>query len=703
MIPLLFIPLIMGFSGVAPRGQFFYPNYDSLNTRFVGNWPFGYCSAVTLDTTREIAFIRMGGGVFILDLSEPLSPIKIGEIRTRGIVGFLYYQDSTLYITNQGDKDIAVWDIRIPNRPIKIASIPLRLSTIFIRGHYLYGTDRDSFRVFDISNPEHPVQLGSLVHPYGAITVVDSFAFITPDPFTRDSGISIINIADPAAPYKVGEWKKHTVNYLAVAGGYAYCITDTGLWIVDISNPGQPVEVGFSQIECQVIHLSNATAYVGTTTGIAILDVHNPAKPVIISCLEGGYPTDLKLLSDSLLCVTNQVFSTNSGFCFVNVKDLRHPFLFYRYRVPGWAAWVEIAGDYAYVCEWDYGLRVLDISDPGEPTEVSQFITEHGSHHIVVSDTIGYLCDFGKGLRILNLANPTAPVEIGFCSTPGAANACAISGSYAYVADGLYGLRVIDVRNPYTPYEVGNIDTPGYAWFVDVNESLAYVADEYQGLRVINIRNPAAPYEIGAVLLSNQPVVVKVKDSFAYVGGFDSNMVIVNIADPVRPRPSQVYQTNGPCWGIDISYPYAYVSDWFVKFHIVDITNPLNPVLAGYHWAPNCPYGLRFVSPYVYVTTGLCGLQIYESLLPGIEERQSKRTLERELTIYPNPARQLFMVNTSNIINSVQLYDIAGKLIRRYRDINADNQFSVVGIPAGVYLVKIQTEDNSAIRKLIVR
>ena len=41
----------------------------------------------------------------------------------------------------------------------------------------------------------------------------------------------------------------------------------------------------------------------------------------------------------------------------------------------------------------------------------------------------------GAGLRIINVANPAAPDEVGFYDTPGYAYGVAVAGSYAYVAD----------------------------------------------------------------------------------------------------------------------------------------------------------------------------------------------------------------------------------------------------------------------------
>jgi hypothetical protein len=40
------------------------------------------------------------------------------------------------------------------------------------------------------------------------------------------------------------------------------------------------------------------------------------------------------------------------------------------YNIPGYARGVGVAGSYAYVADEDEGLRVIDVSNPHNPTEV---------------------------------------------------------------------------------------------------------------------------------------------------------------------------------------------------------------------------------------------------------------------------------------------------------------------------------------------
>jgi hypothetical protein len=66
--------------------------FDSLNMSFVGNYPFSYCYGVEYDSVRNIAFLGSGGGVYVIDVSDPANPLKLSEsLHTRGLVYGIAY------------------------------------------------------------------------------------------------------------------------------------------------------------------------------------------------------------------------------------------------------------------------------------------------------------------------------------------------------------------------------------------------------------------------------------------------------------------------------------------------------------------------------------------------------------------------------------------------------------------------------------
>jgi hypothetical protein len=68
-------------------------------------------------------------------------------------------------------------------------------------------------------------------------------------------------------------------------------------------------------------------------------------------------------------------------------------------------AWeVDVSGNYAFVADDDFGLRILDISNPSSPLEVGTYL-ETGIWRITVSGNYAYVAD-DRSLRIIDITNP---------------------------------------------------------------------------------------------------------------------------------------------------------------------------------------------------------------------------------------------------------------------------------------------------------
>ena len=141
---------------------------DSLNVRFVGNWPFGSCSVIAYDSMRNHIFCGSGGGVFVLDVTNSDNPYELSEsIHTRGVVKGLVYQNNNLYIAC-GVAGVEIWDVSDSLRPnrLGLSRISGNAYDVAILGNNMYVVDQVAeeeslIRVFDISNAAFPVELNS--------------------------------------------------------------------------------------------------------------------------------------------------------------------------------------------------------------------------------------------------------------------------------------------------------------------------------------------------------------------------------------------------------------------------------------------------------------------------------------------------------------------------------------------------------------
>jgi hypothetical protein len=60
---------------------------------------------------------------------------------------------------------------------------------------------------------------------------------------------------------------------------------------------------------------------------------------------------------------------------------------------------------------------------------------------VTVTGNFAYVADFDGGLRVYNVFNPANPFQVGYLNNGGLARGVAVSGNYAFLANGDDGLR----------------------------------------------------------------------------------------------------------------------------------------------------------------------------------------------------------------------------------------------------------------------
>jgi len=335
------------------------------------------------------------------------------------------------------------------------------VDAVFIQANYAYLNTGPTLTILDISDPLHPAQVGSteLPEPEGPgfprafvsdIYVADGYAYVA----AYESGLRIIDVSDPTAPLEVGVYQPPLRNWNDFPS---------------IPSPDPPRYM-FQEGARGVIVRREATgqtyAYVAAyAAGLRVVDVSDPTTPIEVGI--------------------------------------------YEYELPAAPTAVTVRDNYAYVAAGRGGLRVMDISDPTAPVEVSASTTElNWSWDVEVADRassrLAYLaeghCDgmFGchGGLRVVDVSSPDSPTQIVPASTPGGISlAIALAEDYAYLT-GWNALRAIDLSEP--TRSVGQWSTQNTSTLIkDVSlvDSYAYLAAGREGLQILFISNVSTPSE----------------------------------------------------------------------------------------------------------------------------------------------------------------------------------------------------------------
>ena len=307
---------------------------------------------------------------------------------------------------------------------------------------------------------------------------------------------------------------------VAVQGNYAYVGLESGVAILDITNPLQPAVLSFIQEpHIEFVQAQDSLLAISNNSTIGFLDVSNPYYPIWLSPMK-MYPSMVK---DMQILGSYLYIAGKGSFCIIDVHEPTAPdvvFEEYNFDVIGdmtsLAAGINPSDGHTYVymtgTRWcnpggciGNGLLSMDVTDPGQPQVVYASIEEGWA--VGTDGEFLYWTDWYGNLNIFALTNPPQPLLLSEVSVPGInlTNGIKIASKQAYLSLG-HGegadVQIWDMSDKATPkllksysdirHWVGNS-----VLAVEESQSCLYVAEMERGLRVlcdINfISNPPFP------------------------------------------------------------------------------------------------------------------------------------------------------------------------------------------------------------------
>ena len=145
-------------------------------------------------------------------------------------------------------------------------------------------------------------------------------------------------------------------------------------------------------------------------------------------------------------------------------------------------------------------LLVVSVADPVNPVIVARCdTTGTGVCNVAVNGSYAYVVDFNQGLKVISVADPLHPVEVGHYDTTGMVCCIAASGSHVCAGDMMGGgLGIFSVTDPANPTLVGSLGLAAAVTDMTMDGDTVYAAaDELGGLLVISIKDPVHPLKIG--------------------------------------------------------------------------------------------------------------------------------------------------------------------------------------------------------------
>ncbi len=291
-----------------------------------------------------------------------------------------------LTIPIQGNSGVAIKDsIIYANSYGSVLAIRLYDDTLYEVTSVIGGTDRYQHQHYHSMGHDTRGGFGCASTPvamessagggtggsYAVFAVIDSFLY-----YIEHDYLFTMDITDPAKPREISQthvdWSIET---LFPTRSHLYVGGTTGMYVLDRSDPGNPVKVGtFSHIRsCDPVVVQDTIAYVtlrgggncgGSSNLLFSLSIADPANPRQLDQVPLSSPFGLSI-RDSLLYVGQDL----NGYSLWDVSD---PYALT--RVIQWDTPRAIDfiwhGSTLYVMEID-GVKIFDVTDPHSPVALA--------------------------------------------------------------------------------------------------------------------------------------------------------------------------------------------------------------------------------------------------------------------------------------------------------------------------------------------
>jgi len=515
---------------------------------------------------------------------------------------------------------------------------------------------QDSLNVTMLSEVHHFVQQSYDVIMFGNHALMTSGAA---------SGLRVLDLSDPSSPAEVGYivnsdtctgieiWAADRVTR---SGNFAYVLYYNGaitkahyrLYVYEISDPASPQQMGYITLpdNCTSLFVEGNYVYVTSNdedgfSGVKIIDVSNPAQPVEAGSFStGGIPEEI-YVTDHKAYV-----AVKSALVVYDVSVPSSPQFLGSYTPPGGIGLIHhvmVQGIYIYVIDAAYGIRILDASNVSQIQQVGSFPHNQNdanfSRLVLSNNLIYYLQNgsySGKVIIILNVFNPASPLQIGSYRMPDSwrFHGFDYSNGYACIAAGFSGLRIIDVSDPGSITECGAYEPHNLATGLAISGNHAYVSviSDTNNLIIYDISDPSSPVEVNTLSIDGRPKWISASENYLYVPGLEKNLVpgvrVFDISNPATPLAVADWMLPPGTFGVPLSVErfqnLAFVATAYGGVQIYDVTQINSPVALGNWtlWDPisNPGFGVRNVKvswPYLFLPDEAYGLYVLEASDPN--------------------------------------------------------------------------------------
>ena len=245
--------------------------------------------------TTDYGFLSLGtAGMEIINITNPASPTSVSDYPVYGYSEEVFVanlNDTSYAFVAAGTGGISVLNLSNITAPTLDTILNLNgdyINSVFVdtasKMLYAGGSSRKVY-IINLSNLPAIGNINTYTtfSYINEILVDNNVAYIA-----QDSGVDIINVTNPISPVGLAQGITYDYAYdVKKAGNYILLSNNTyGVLIINVSNPSRPLEVGVLDtydiaLACSVN--GNLVYVAEDATGVETFDISNPSRPILVA------------------------------------------------------------------------------------------------------------------------------------------------------------------------------------------------------------------------------------------------------------------------------------------------------------------------------------------------------------------------------------------------------------------------------------
>ncbi|MHA1339689.1 MAG: hypothetical protein ACTSRZ_05970 [Promethearchaeota archaeon] len=494
-------------------------------------------------------------------------------------------------------------------------------------------------------------------------------------------GLICLNITDPTNITKVSQivsvyWAygvkllHHPLDgkYYALVSDYSY-----GFKIVDITNPLNmqlisTISEPQGARDCFPIFITmngipTVSVFIASdTNGIFWYNISNPSSPISINSLDTEGESYALVVDGWNVIVADGSWGLRiMQFDSAGVLSMINP----NFNTDGivYDLGYDYYKHYAYLADYNYGLRIVDCSTPTSMSEVKNVDTSGNALGVETviyygqtsPDNFTLVADDLNGIRYINITDPSNAEDL-FGTIYNFTN---INDFEIYnedilaIADSDAGLVMLNVKNKSRPYLMGMYNSSGTANYTSIDKDYAYLADGADGVKIIDIKDPSNPTKIGEITSIGTVEELLVENDIAYIPNA-THLMIYNMTDKSSPSPISTLSISN-IKGMEKWGRYLYLVESSGALTIIDCSNPQMPMKLSTTASVGTPNDIAVSGNFAFIAAGNSGVRIFNISDPYNPNEVASITSITQVTDVKTKGMHLYVFSASD---SFRIYDV---------------------------------------------